>query len=289
VLPFARIKVKVVARRDAAPTTHCQIGLRFSAVQPPSELISSYPSTQSSYYCTHPSLAFDLWPERQIGSSKLSVHTYCSSLLQYFEPPSTHDPVKPHLRRKPRRRPTKLTAYDSTTCSRRADTTQELNTNRQRQPCAIPFKSSHCAQRQSPPSSSQTCNHSSPPFPYQSPTTSHPPPSQIGLHLKSKRTTHPHKNQNNKLNHTSTSSAAKTTTPAHRATTTARTLVLQVSAARLAQGAVQMQRDMSLVAQEERLARARSERSIRAQQRAHQLALAVRHRLLRGPQTLDCL
>lgn len=245
--------------------------------------VSSYPATQSSYQTSQSSIHF--WSERQSKLSTPSVHTYCVPLLRYLNQPPAQTTVHQHSRRNPQQRPTKLTAYDSTTCSRRANSTQDPNTNHTHKPCVIPSRSSHYAQQQSPPSSSPTCNHSSPPYPYQSPTISHPLPSQTAFRLKSNKTPPPYRSLNN-YNHTTTSSAARTKTPAHQATTTARISARQAFAVHPAQDAVLMQRDMSHVAHEEQLAQARLEQS----RPVHQLvlALAVRPRPLRRPETLDC-
>lgn len=131
--------------------------------------------------------------------------------------------------------------------------------------CATVSKCSHYAQQQSPPSSFQTSNLSSPPYRYHSPTTFHLP--QIGYHLK-RNNTYPRRSRNN---HTTTSSADKTTTPAHQATTTAPTLARPASAVRPAHDAVLMQRDMLLAAREEQLAQAQSERFLLGHRLAVQL------------------
>jgi hypothetical protein len=102
VLPFARIKVKLVARRDAAPTTHCQIGLRFSAVQPPSELIPKDPSTQSSYYTSQSSICSlageTIWQSKTFCTyillitteeSKSTIRTYLSAATLETKPTTT--------------------------------------------------------------------------------------------------------------------------------------------------------------------------------------------------------
>jgi hypothetical protein len=215
--------------RDAL-TTQFHFGPRFSAIQPPSELIPKTLEDQVSIchslrvpailqciaFCTYGAF----FGTRHY--SQLQAHTIVCSYTEH----GTDDAQRGlHLRHR----------------SRRAHTTQDLTTTEEHTPCAILSKCSHYAQQQPPPFSSQTSNLSSRPYPYQSPTTSH---RLLGSHLKSNNTTHPRKRHITKHNHTTTSSADKTTTPARQATTTVRTSARQVFAVHLVRGAVPMRRDM---------------------------------------------
>ena len=152
------------------PTTQCQIGPRFSAVQPPGELIPCHAIKLPDIPVQHP------FSGRR-NSRKFQRFLYIPTVYRCYDISLNQSPADTtahrHLRRNLRQRPTKLTAYDSTTCSRRADTTRHSKAIQPRPPCAIPFRFSHYAQQQSPPSSSPTCNHSSPPYPYRCPTISH--------------------------------------------------------------------------------------------------------------------
>jgi hypothetical protein len=215
--------------RDAL-TTQFHFRPHFSAIQPPSELIpktledqvsichsSRVPAIlQCSAFCTYGTFFGTRY------SSQLQAHTVVCSYTQHGA-----DDAQPSLHLRHR--------------SRRAHTTQDSTTTGEHTPCATLSKCSHYAQQQPPPFSSQTSNLSSPPYPYQSPTTSHP---LLGSHLRSNNTTHLTKGHINKPNHTTTSSADKTTTPARQATTTARTSARPVFAVLLVRGAVPMRRDM---------------------------------------------
>lgn len=230
-----------------APTTQCHFRPRFSAVQPPSELI--------------PCHAFELLVSffATIRGRAIQPSLYIRSIL-YNTTKAQHPTFSYPGAAVSRTRPSTLNEAHGLHLhfySGRAHTCYNSRTTGTPTQCAILSKYSHYAPQQSLPSSFRTSNLSSPPYRYHSPTTFRLP--QIGSNLKN-NTAHPRRNHKNNSNHTTTSSADKTTTPAHQATTTAPTLARPASAARPAHDAVLMQRDMSLAVHEERLAQARSER-----------------------------
>ena len=154
------------------PTTQCQIGPRFSAVQPPSELIPCHAIKLPDIPVHH---SFS----GRTGSRKLQRLLYIHTVYRCYKIPTSHQNIPQYTdtgdETHDNAQRTKLTAYDSTTCSGRANTSRHPGPNQTHThpTCVIPSKSSHYARQQSPPSSSPTFNHSSPPYPYQSPTISH--------------------------------------------------------------------------------------------------------------------